>query len=212
LLIFSKKAVLSFVEVCGSMYVKRSVVAGIGVVLALGVLVLIVRPHAAPGVQGLTVGGPFSLMDGAGKSVTDRDFRGKFMLMYFGYTHCPDVCPTTLAAMGAAMDRLPPAARARIVPVFITVDPERDTPSVVGAYARAFGPEFVGLTGSAAAIGTAEREYRVYAQKHVLEGGDYAMDHSSVIYVMGPDGSFVTVLDDQMAPGTMAQQLLKLGV
>jgi protein SCO1/2 len=163
-------------------------------------------------VHEVTIGGPFSLVDGTGKIVTDRDFRGKFLLMYFGYTHCPDVCPTTLAAMGAAMDKLPAADRGHVVPVFITVDPARDTPAVVGTYVHAFGPEFVALTGSAASIAAAEREYRVYAQKHVLDGGDYAMDHSSVIYVIAPDGQFVAVLDDQMAPAKMAQALVKLGV
>jgi len=195
-----------------SIYLKRALLAGAGVVVVLGLVILVSRSQLPTGPTELTIGGPFSLVNGAGKSVTDRDFHGKFMLIYFGYTHCPDVCPTTLGAIGAAMDKLPAAERARVVPVFITVDPERDTPAVVGAYARAFGPEFVGLTGSTAAIGVAEHEYRVYAQKHALDGGDYAMDHSSVIYVIGPDGKFVTVLDDQMAPGTIAQQLIRLGV
>jgi protein SCO1/2 len=194
---------------------RRALLAGAGVALALALVVLLGRSGPTVshhGVGGLTIGGPFNLVDGTGKAVTDRDFRGKFMLVYFGYTHCPDVCPTTLGAMAEALSRMPPAARARVVPVFITVDPARDTSSVVGTYAHAFGPEFVGLTGSERAIADVEREYRVYAQKHVLEGGDYAMDHSSVIYVMAPDGSFDAVLDDQMAPATMAQQLTKLGV
>ncbi len=190
---------------------RRALLAGAGVALALAIVVLVSRSQGGTSLQPVSIGGPFSLVNGAGKSVTDRDFRGKFLLLYFGYTHCPDVCPTTLGAMAAALDKLPQAARARIVPVFVTVDPERDTPSVVGRYAHAFGADFVGLTGSPAAIAAAEREYRVYAQKHPLDGGDYAMDHSSVIYVMGPDGRFVTVLDDQMAPGTMAQRLVKLG-
>jgi protein SCO1/2 len=193
----------------------RVLLAAGGVVLAIALFVLLAHPGSSGSRQGgggLVIGGPFSLVDGTGRNVTDRDFRGKFLLVYFGYTHCPDVCPTTLGAMAEALGKMPAPARARVVPVFITVDPARDTASVVGAYAHAFGPEFVGLTGSAAAIADVEREYRVYAQKHVLEGGDYAMDHSSVIYVMAPDGSFDAVLDDQMAPATMAQQLTKLGV
>jgi len=192
----------------------RALLAAGGVTVAIAVAVLVTRPAPQGSPQdggALTIGGPFSLVDGTGKIVTDRDFRGKFLLVYFGYTHCPDVCPTTLGAMAEALGRMPAAARARVVPVFITVDPARDTAPVVGAYAHAFGPEFVGLTGSEAAIADVERKYRVYAQKHVLEGGDYAMDHSSVIYVMAPDGSFDAVLDDQMAPATMAQQLNKLG-
>ncbi len=195
-----------------SIHMKRSLLAGVFVALALCIVVLVSGTHRGASLPEVTIGGPFSLVDGAGKTVSDRDFRGKFLLMYFGYTHCPDVCPTTLGAMAEAMDKLPPADRGRVVPVFITVDPQRDTPSVIGTYVRAFGPEFVGLTGSTAAIGKAEREYRVYAQKHALYQGDYAMDHSSVIYVIRPDGQFVAVLDDQMPPAKMAQALVKLGV
>jgi protein SCO1/2 len=195
-----------------SIHVKRSLLAGVGVAVALFIGVLVSGTHRGTSPPLVTIGGPFSLVDGAGKTVRDRDFRGKFLLLYFGYTHCPDVCPTTLGAMAEAMDKLPAADRGRVVPVFVTVDPQRDTPSVIGSYVRAFGPEFVGLTGSTEAIGTAEREYRVYAQKHALDHGDYAMDHSSVIYVIGPNGQFVAVLDDQMAPAKMAQALVKLGV
>ena len=178
--------------------------------LAIMAVLLLSRSRALD-TQALAIGGPFALVDGADHPVTDRDFRGKWMLIYFGYTHCPDVCPTTLGGIAEGIDKLPPAERPHVVPIFITVDPDRDTPAVVGSYAHAFGPAFIGLTGSPSAIADAEREFRVYAQKHQLKGGDYAMDHSSVIYVMAPDGSFAGVLDDTMAPAAIADHLLKLG-
>jgi protein SCO1/2 len=177
----------------------------------LGAVVVVPRMAAQTGSAGLQIGGPFALLDGGGKTVTDRDFRGRYMLVYFGYTHCPDVCPTTLTDMAAALDILPAKERARIAPIFITVDPERDTPSVMGDYAHAFGPSFVGLTGSAAAIASVEQAYRVYAAKHPLAHGDYGMDHSSVLYVMGPDGHFLGVMDDGSKPAEMAQRLLAFG-
>jgi cytochrome oxidase Cu insertion factor (SCO1/SenC/PrrC family) len=171
------------------------------------------RGPAASVVSGAPViGGPFSLTDSSGKTVTDRNFRGKFMLVYVGYTHCPDACPTTLSDMGAALDKLPAPDRAKVVPLFITVDPDRDTPDMMGDYAHAFGPEFVGLTGSKDAIAAAEREYHVYAARHPLEHGDYAMDHSSIIYLMGPDGKFLGLIEDATKPGEMARQLVAFGV
>lgn len=159
-----------------------------------------------------TIGGPFALLDGRGKRVTDADFRGRYMLVYFGYTHCPDACPTTLNDIAAALDLLPTASRARVVPVFITVDPARDTPSVIGDYAHAFGSSFVGLSGPADAIANVEQEYHVYAAKSPLKGGDYAMDHSSILYLMGPDGRFVSALPDEAKPADLASSLRSLGL
>jgi protein SCO1/2 len=117
-----------------------------------------------------------------------------------------------LSDMAAAIDKLPAADRARLVPIFITVDPGRDTPALMNEYAQAFGPEFVGLTGSQAAITKAEEAYHVYAVKHPLKNGDYAMDHSSILYVMGPDGVFRGVIEDNTKPAVMAQQMQNLGV
>jgi protein SCO1 len=159
----------------------------------------------------LTVGGPFSLIDGDGKPVTDQTWRGKYMLVYFGYTYCPDVCPTTLTSVAAALDKLGPKAD-RIQPLFITVDPKRDTPSVVKQYAAAFGPRVIGLTGTPEQIATAAKEYRVYYAEHRTGPGpdDYSMDHSSVLYLMGPDGRFIApVRADQDGP-EMAAALAKL--
>ena len=159
----------------------------------------------------LTVGGPFSLIDGDGKPVTDQTWRGKYMLVYFGYTFCPDVCPTTLSSVADAMDKMGAKAD-RIQPLFITVDPRRDIPAVVKQYAAAFGPRIIGLTGSPEQIAAAAKAYRVYYAEHRTGPGpeDYSMDHSSVLYLMGPDGRFIApVRADQDGP-EIAAALTKL--
>jgi cytochrome oxidase Cu insertion factor (SCO1/SenC/PrrC family) len=153
------------------------------------------------------IGGPFRLTDQAGKTVRDSDFRGRYMLIYFGYSFCPDVCPTTLSVMAQALDKLGPERARRVVPIFITIDPARDTPKVLADYMKAFGPEFVGLTGSAAAIADAEKKYRVYAVKKPLEKGNYGMDHSSVLYLMGPDGRMISFYDEAISPDDLAKEL-----
>ena len=157
------------------------------------------------------VGGPFRLIDHTGKQVTDTDFRGRYMLIYFGYSYCPDVCPTTLAVMAQALEKLG-AKSQRIVPILITIDPARDTPKVLADYVKAFGPTFVGLTGSEAAIQDAEKKYRVYAVKRPLDsskgnGGNYGVDHSSVLYLMGPDGRLVNFYDEAVSPDDLAKDL-----
>jgi cytochrome oxidase Cu insertion factor (SCO1/SenC/PrrC family) len=152
------------------------------------------------------VGGPFRLTDQNGKSVSDADFRGRYMLVYFGYSFCPDVCPTTLAVMAQALEKLGSKA-SRVVPVFITIDPERDTPKVLADYMKAFGPSFVGLTGNDAAIKDVEKKYRVYAVKKPLEKGNYGVDHSSVLYLMGPDGKLVNFYDEAISPDDLAKEL-----
>jgi len=161
-------------------------------------------------VGGLAIGGPFTLEDGNAKPVTDRDFRGKYMLVYFGYTFCPDVCPTTLNAVADAMDKLGPKAD-RVQPLFITVDPKRDTPAVVKQYAAAFGHRVIGLTGSAEQIAKVAKEYRVYYAEHRTGPGpdDYAMDHSSILYLMGPDGAFVAPVRADQSGDEMAATLAK---
>jgi protein SCO1/2 len=159
----------------------------------------------------LTVGGPFSLIDGDGKQVTDQTWRGKYLLVYFGYTFCPDVCPTTLNSVADAVDKLGTKAD-RLQPLFITVDPKRDTPAVVKQYAAAFGPRIVGLTGTPEQIAAAAKAYRVYYAEHRTGAGadDYSMDHSSVLYLMGPDGRFIApVRADQTGP-EIAAALAKL--
>lgn len=138
------------------------------------------------------IGGPFSLIDGDGRPVTDRDYRGQYVLLYFGYTFCPDICPTTLNEVAVAMRDLG-ANAGRVRPLFITVDPERDRPQAVKEYAAAFYPRMVGLTGTVAQVARVAREYRVSYAAHRTgpDAGDYTVDHSSLLYLVGPDGRFL---------------------
>jgi protein SCO1/2 len=154
------------------------------------------------------IGGPFELVGKDGKTVTDKDFRGRYMLVFFGFTHCPDICPAELQVMSAALDDLGDKAD-QVVPVFITVDPARDTPELVTAYVENFGPNFVGLTGSLEAVDKAAKAYRVTYQKFQEEGaGDnYSVDHSALVYLMGPDGKFVTHFPYGTSPEKMADTL-----
>ena len=166
--------------------------------------------HAGPAAAA-RIGGPFRLVDGDGRTVTDASFRGKWMLVYFGYTHCPDACPTALQDIATAFDRLGPDERKRVQAVFITVDPARDTPAVMKDYVSAFGPAIVPLSGQPEAIAQAEKQYLVYAAKHPTGDGDYEMDHSSIIYVMDPQGRFVTNFTHETSPEQIAERLKQLG-
>jgi protein SCO1/2 len=157
------------------------------------------------------IGGPFVLTDQNGKQVTDKDFRGRFMLVYFGFTFCPDVCPSALQVMAAALDKLGPKA-AKITPIFITIDPERDTPDKMAQYVQSFDPRLVGLTGTPDEIAAVTKEYRVYAKKvdDPKSTAGYTMDHSSIIYVMGPDGSYRTHFTHTTNVDAMAAHLAKM--
>jgi len=139
------------------------------------------------------IGGPFTLVDQNGKTVTDKDFRGRFMLVFFGFTHCPDVCPAELQVMSASLQALGDKA-ADIIPIFITLDPERDTPAVMADYVKNFGSRFVGLTGSPEAIAAAAKAYRVAYSKQTDDpkASAYSIDHSEFAYLMGRDGQYVT--------------------
>lgn len=153
------------------------------------------------------IGGPFTLTDQDGRRVSDQDFRGKYLLVFFGYTYCPDVCPSTLQVMSAALDRLGPQA-GQVTPVFITLDPERDTPPVLKSYVANFHPSLIGLTGRPQNIAQAARAYRVYYDKAKGQETkpDYLLDHSTFVYLMGPDGAYVKHFDygidaDSLAAG-----------
>jgi cytochrome oxidase Cu insertion factor (SCO1/SenC/PrrC family) len=149
------------------------------------------------------IGGPFALTDQNGTRRTDADFRGKLVLVYFGFTYCPDVCPTDLLQMALAVDQLGQAGE-MVQLVFITVDPERDTPEHLKQYMPLFHPRFVGLTGDAIAIRAAARAYRAYYKK--VEWGDrsdYTVDHSAFIYLMGRDGEYLGFFP----PGASAERL-----
>jgi cytochrome oxidase Cu insertion factor (SCO1/SenC/PrrC family) len=149
------------------------------------------------------IGGPFALIDQNGMRRTNADFRGKLMLVYFGFTYCPDVCPTDLLQMALAMDQLGQAGE-MVQPVFITVDPERDTAEHLRGYMSLFHPRFVGLTGDAIAIQAAAGAYRVYYKKVERDdSSDYTVDHSAFIYLMGRDGEYLGFFP----PGTSAERL-----
>jgi protein SCO1/2 len=149
------------------------------------------------------IGGAFALTDQNGARRTDADFRGKLMLVYFGFTYCPDICPTDLQQMGLALDRLG-AAGETVQPLFVTLDPERDTAEHLKDYMPLFHPRFLGLTGDAAAIEAAARAYRVYFKKVERDDkSDYTVDHSAFIYLMGRDGEYLGFFP----PGTSAERL-----
>ncbi len=136
------------------------------------------------------VGGPFTLLADDGRVVTDQSFPGKYLIVYFGYTACRDVCPATLNTLAAAIGRLG-AKAARVQPLFITLDPGRDNPAVLHRYVKAFTPTLIGLTGSPAELHRAASEYRVVGVMH-QDGAGYAVDHSSVLFLMAPDGRLVS--------------------
>ncbi|WP_291843610.1 SCO family protein [Maricaulis sp.] len=156
------------------------------------------------------VGGPFELIDQTGATVTQETYAGKAMLIYFGYTYCPDVCPFSLQVMAAAMDQLEADERARIQPILITVDAERDTYQQMASYVSspAFPDGLVGLTGTEEQIAAVARAYRVVYQRAEDDGsGDYLMDHSSIIYLMDGDGAFVDVFTSGVDPRDLALRL-----
>ena len=189
-----------------------AILAGL-VILGTGAfLVLALRdnPRGAAGTMlASAIGGPFQLVDQNGKTVTDADLKGKWSLIYFGYTHCPDACPTALNDISIALSELGPK-RDAVRPVFITVDPERDTPKSLKAYVTSFDAPILALTGTAEQVAKAAKGYRVYYAKHPEAGGDYSMDHSSVIYVMDPEGRFTASFTHESAPEQISERLKKL--
>ena len=177
---------------------RRSLLFAIIVVVAalgLGAAALLLtgreRIGELTGTGTALIGGPFTLTDQNGTTVTDASFRGKYMLVFFGYTYCPDVCPTELQVMTRAIQSMG-AAGEKITPIFVSIDPERDTPEVLKSYVENFDPRMVGLTGSAEQVAVAAKAYRVYYARAGKTGtADYLMDHSSIIYLMDPQGRFV---------------------
>jgi protein SCO1/2 len=178
--------------------------AGLGTLFAI--LLLVVRPEtAALAPSAAAIGGPFRLIDQDGRAVTDRDFNGEPYLVFFGFTHCPDVCPTTLMEVSDVLDKL--GGDARIGALFITVDPERDTPAELKEYLSSFNPRFKGLTGDPAAIAQVAKSYRVYLKKVPLDNGDYTMDHTALVYLMDKNGKFVAPFNLKRRPEDAAADL-----
>lgn len=158
--------------------------------------------------KSVSLGGPFQLIDHHGQTRTDTDFKGKIMLVYFGYSFCPDVCPTGLYHISQALQEMGPRAK-EIQPLFITVDPERDTVQTLALYMENFHPQFLALTGTPDAIAKASKAYHVYAQKAQPDGTstDYLIDHSSIVYVMDRQGRFLTSFNHQTEPAQIKEIL-----
>ena len=184
-------------------FATRAVAAAV-VVAVLGFAAFILlnpaeRPRAA------LIGGPFALQDGNGKTVSDQTLKGRPFLVYFGYTHCPDVCPTELARISDVLGKM---GNKPIPALFITVDPERDTPKVMQDYVSSFNPAVIGLSGSPQAVEATEKTFRVFARKGQKQpDGDYSMDHSSIVYLMDKNGAFVESLDLERPPEDTAKEL-----
>jgi len=166
---------------------------------------------AAPPLAGSGIGGHFTLTDQNGRAVSDSAFRGKYRIVYFGYTYCPDVCPVDMQNIGGAMkllERDDPALAARIVPIFISVDPARDTPPVLKQFVGAFGPRFVGLTGTPAQIAAVAKDYAVFYKPQPASGdGGYTVNHSRQAYLFGPAGDPLALLPQDKSPADIAAEI-----
>jgi protein SCO1 len=182
-------------------------------VLVAGVLIALAFRDQAKGVAdgplAAAIGGKFSLVDQNGRSVTDADLKGKWQLVFFGYTHCPDVCPTALNDLSLALDQLG-AKKQDVGIVFISVDPERDTQPVLKSYVESFGGPIEALTGTPDAVAQAAKAYKVFYAKHPRADGGYDMDHSALIYIMDPQGRFTATFTPDDTADTMAKRLEKL--
>jgi protein SCO1/2 len=158
----------------------------------------------------VAVGGPFQLTAASGETVTERSYAGRYMLVYFGYSACRDVCPATLGAVGDAMDALG-AQAGRVQPLFITVDPHRDTPAVLGRYVANFSPRLIGLTGTPRQLRQVQQEFRITSIAHTdhLGATDYTVDHSSVLYLLGPDGRYLAPIPADDTGAAMAAAIIR---
>jgi protein SCO1 len=179
-------------------------VAGLASVFA--VLFVVTKPQAGSLMGTAAIGGPFKLTDQNGHSFTDADLKGEPFLVFFGFTHCPDACPTTLLELSDLLDKLGgDADKVRVL--FITIDPERDNASALKDYLSAFNSRLVGLTGDLSAVATVAKAYHVYFKKVPLDGGDYTMDHTAIVYLMNKDGRFVTPFSLKRSPQDAADDL-----
>lgn len=169
-------------------------------------------PRQAP-LAGADIGGPFELVDSAGETVRWRDFDGRYRMVYFGFTYCPDICPTDVQRMMQGYHRFAEAApqrAARIAPIFISVDPARDTPEVVGEFAAAFSDDLIGLTGTSEQVKQAADNFRVfYSRGQDTPSGGYLVDHSAIVYLFGPDGEPIATLPTDQGADAVAAELAK---
>ncbi len=200
---------------------RAAIIASIAAGLLIGALAaLAVFPEArekllgagAPTTSGTAlIGGPFTLTDASGKTVTDNDFRGRYMLVFFGFTSCPDICPAGLQLISAALAKVGAKAD-NVTPIFISVDPARDTQQKLGDYVKNFNARIIGLTGSPEQIAAVAKAYKVFYEKtpNGTDPADYGMNHTSIIYLMNPDGSYATHFTPMTSVDAMAEKLDKL--
>ena len=206
-------------------WINLAIGALIGLAIALGLVWLQAEKDearrsemrgAALSPADIDLGGPFTLTDQRGQKVTDQTYRGKVLFLTFGFTFCPDVCPTSLHEMSLALDQLSPEELAGIQPLFVTIDPERDTPAVLARYVAMFHPAFIGLSGTAAETAAIAKAYKVYyarakgeaaSDSQGAEANEYMMDHTTLIYVMGRDGKFVRAFRSGSEPEEMVAAL-----
>ena len=179
------------------MAARRAVRAALAAVAALCLAAAAPPPPSSPPPLEALFGGPFSLTDHNGRAVTDETFRGRFTLLYFGYTFCPDLCPTNLLTMAEALEALGPEQAERVQPLFVTVDPERDGLPALKDYMAHFGPRFLALRGTPAQTRAVLKAWRIHRRKVPAEAGadagDYLVDHATLTFLMGPDGRFRTL-------------------
>jgi len=178
----------------------------LGLAICLGAIVWLTGGGTSQIAAQSTVGGPFRLTDQNGKPVSDQDLRGKPFLVFFGFTHCPDICPTTLFDLSEVLRALGPDAD-KTAALFVTVDPERDTPAAMKDYLASFDPHLRGVTGDPDAIAATAKAYRVYYKKVPTEGGDYTMDHTAIVYLMDKNGNFVAPFNLRRRPEESAKEL-----
>jgi cytochrome oxidase Cu insertion factor (SCO1/SenC/PrrC family) len=195
--------------------VAVAILAAMLLVLALYLPAFRPTPQTGPGVGEVSIGGAFTLSDVHGNIVTESNLKGRYSLVFFGFTHCPDICPLALQVMTQALDAAGPAAN-KVQPVFITVDPERDTPASMAAYVASFHPRFLALTGTPEQVQGAAKSYRVYAAKAPLkdaegkETGDYTVTHTGFIYLMDRDGRYLAHFQKDATPEDIAARLRQL--
>jgi protein SCO1/2 len=177
-----------------------------GLLLCFTVVLIVTGRNSAPIASAAAVGGPFSLVDQNGKTFTDADLKGHPSLVFFGFTHCPEICPTTLFDISEVLNKLGPDAN-KVNAVFVTVDPERDTPATLKDYISNFNPRMTALAGDPASIAAVAKAYRVYYKKVPQDGGDYTMDHTAIVYLMDKQGHFVAPFNLKRSPEDAAADL-----
>jgi protein SCO1/2 len=177
-----------------------------GLVLCFAVVLLVTGRNAIPIAAPSAIGGPFKLTDQNGKTITDQDFKGRPFLVFFGFTHCPEVCPTALFDISEVFNKLGPDAD-KVNALFVTVDPERDTPETLIEYLSSFNPRLIGVGGDPDALAAVAKAYRVYYKKVPLKDGDYTMDHTAIVYLMDKNGQFVSPFNLKRRPEDSAAEL-----